>query len=80
MDKLQYKTEASSAAEFFIEPRGLDDGAVAASRAKHGANIMTRRRKKSFLRRLLTNMGDPVIKILLAALVVNVIFTFRGGD
>ncbi len=80
MDKLQYKTEASAAAEFLIEPRGLDEAAVAASRARHGANIMTRRRKKSFLRRLLTNMGDPVIKILLAALVVNVIFTFRGGD
>ena len=80
MNELQYKREASAAAEFFVQPRGLDDEAVAASRAKHGANIMTRRRKKSFLRRLLANMGDPVIKILLAALAVNVIFTFRGGD
>lgn len=80
MDKTKYKTETSAGVGFFITPGGLDDEAVTASRKEHGANVMTKRKKKSFLRRLLTNMGDPVIKILLAALAVNVVFTFRDGD
>ncbi|MBQ9080169.1 MAG: calcium-translocating P-type ATPase, PMCA-type [Clostridia bacterium] len=61
-------------------PVGLDDGEISASRQKHGANIMTQRRKKSFARKLWSNLGDPVIRILLAALAVNIVFTFRGGD
>ena len=59
---------------------GLTDEQVAASREKHGENILRAAKKKSFMRCFFENLGDPVIKILLAALVVNVIFTVRGGD
>ena len=79
MNKTEYRGDRPAAA-FFAGRGGLDEGEVAASRQEHGANVMTKRRKKSFWRRLLTNMGDPVIRILLAALAVNVLFTFRDGD
>ncbi len=76
----EHPAEARPAAEFFPGRGGLDESQVTASRQEHGANVMTKRRKKSFWRRLLANMGDPVIRILLAALGVNVLFTFRDGD
>lgn len=59
---------------------GLDEAAVAASRAAHGSNILSERKRKSFARRFLGNIGDPVIRILLGALAVNIAFAIRGGD
>lgn len=63
-----------------IHPRGLDEGGIASSRALHGANVMTAHRRKGFMRRFFENIGDPVIRILIGALAVNIIFTIRGGD
>lgn len=60
--------------------RGLTEIEAAASRKSHGMNLMRKAKKKSFIRRFFENMKDPVIKILLCALAVNVIFMFRDGD
>ncbi len=60
--------------------RGLSDEEAERSRREHGANILTRRKGKSFMRRFFENLGDPVIRILLVALAVNFVFAFRGGD
>ena len=59
---------------------GLDENEVRLSREKYGANVMTKKRQKSFFARWWSNLGDPVIRILLMALAVNVLFTFRDGD
>ena len=59
---------------------GLTPDAVERSRAEHGENVLPRAKKKSFWRKFLSNMGDPVIKILLCALAVNVIFMFRDSN
>ncbi len=59
---------------------GLNDSEVEKSRLESGANVLGVVKGKSFLRHFLSNLGDPVIKILLAALVINLIFVFRGGD
>lgn len=59
---------------------GLTEKEVIASRAEHGANVMSVRPSKSFIAHFISNLGDPVIKILLCALGVNLIFVFRGGD
>jgi calcium-translocating P-type ATPase len=56
--------------------RGLTHSEAAVSRRAHGANIMTRRKRKGFWRQYLASFGDPIIKILLFALAVNVIFLF----
>jgi calcium-translocating P-type ATPase len=63
-----------------VRAKGLSYDQVVLSRERHGANIIQERRKKSFLRRFFENLGDPVIRILLGALAVNLIFVFRGGD
>ena len=60
--------------------RGLNDEQVSQSREAHGTNVLQVRKSKSFVRRFFENLGDPVIRILLVALGVNLIFVFRGGD
>ena len=57
---------------------GLTDAQVAASREKYGGNSMTQQKGESFWDKLLGNFGDPMIKILCVALVINVIFAFLG--
>ena len=56
---------------------GLNAQEVVNSRTKHGNNLFTRRKRKSFLMKYLESFGDPIIKILIAALVVNILLTFH---
>lgn len=60
-----------------VEERGLGEAEVAASREKYGANVLVMRKRRSFFRELLGNFGDPIIRVLLIALAVNVIVLFR---
>ncbi len=60
-------------------PLGLTTREAEASRKQHGANTLTLRPPKSFWKQFLSNLGDPIIRILLAALVLNLIFSFQGG-
>ena len=69
VNQIQYKKQ-----------KGLTDAEVIASRQKYGENILSRKKKKSFFSRFISNFSDPVIKILLVALGVNIFFAFRGGD
>ena len=57
--------------------RGLSAREVSESRAQHGANRLTEKKKRGFLSRLLGNLGDPIIRVLLLAVLVEVLFTFR---
>ena len=59
---------------------GLSDAEVEISRAEHGSNVMSKAKKKSFWGHFLSNLNDPIIKILIGALIVNVIFVFRTAD
>lgn len=67
-------------AEFYLAPPGLTPEEVEQSRREHGANTMTEHRGPGFWGRLLKNLSDPVIRILIGALIVNLLFTLRGGD
>ena len=60
--------------------KGLTSNEAEASRRENGANILSERKSKSFLRCFFENLGDPVIRILLAALAVNLLLVLRGGD
>ena len=62
------------------ERRGLTEAEAEASRQKNGANVMKRVPAKSFAARFIENMKDPIIKILLCALVVDLIFAIRSGE
>ncbi len=71
MQTLQIKTTAAA---------GLSEAEAAQSRREHGENVLPRAKRKSFLRSFLSNLGDPVIRILLGALCVNLVFLFRSSD
>ncbi len=60
--------------------RPLSAEEAARSRREHGANLLSRQKSKSFWRRFFENLNDPVIRILLAALAVNLLLLFRDGD
>ncbi len=57
---------------------GLNDEQVKLSREKFGDNRMTEQPPKSFFSKLKDNFGDPMIKILCVALLINVVFAIIG--
>lgn len=63
-----------------VKPSPLTAAQVEESRRLHGSNQLTQRKKRGFFRQFLSNFGDPIIKILLVALAVNVIFLFHHFD
>ena len=58
--------------------RGLSQQEVRESWTREGDNTLSPGKGRSFFRQLLDNLGDPIIKVLLAALAINVLFLFRG--
>ena len=62
----------------FVRPSPLTAEEAEVSRRTHGSNQLSVRRKKSFFRQFLGNLGDPVIRILLGALVINLVFSLTG--
>ena len=63
-----------------VPSAGLREDEVLQSRRAHGENILSRQKRKSFLRQFLGNLNDPVIRILLAALGVHLLLLFGNGD
>lgn len=59
---------------------GLTSSEVEASRKKYGSNRMTRRKEEPLALSFIKNLGDPIIKVLLISLAVNIIFTFKNID
>ena len=62
------------------ELQGLTNDEVIRSRKAHGQNALTAGKKKGFFRGFLENFGDPMIKILLIALCINLVFLFNRAD
>ena len=59
---------------------GLTDNEILENRKKYGTNEISKNKSNGFLSLLLESLGDPIIKILLIALAVKVIFLFRDFD
>ena len=55
---------------------GLTNEEVVRSRELHGANRLCEYKRKSFIRCFLSNLGDPIIKVLFLALFMNIAFMF----
>ncbi|MCX7615011.1 MAG: HAD-IC family P-type ATPase, partial [Clostridiales bacterium] len=64
--------------EIINEIRGLSDSEVNKSKTLHGSNHLVQKNKRSFFREFLSSFGDPIIKILLIALVVNIVIMMRN--
>jgi len=56
--------------------KGLSYEQVLKSREMYGENRLTEYKRKSFFKCFLSNLGDPIIKVLIGALFINIIFMF----
>lgn len=59
---------------------GLCDSEVIESRKLHGTNTMDKKKRKSFVSSFLANFGDPMLRILLLALGIQIVFVFNSGQ
>ena len=55
---------------------GLNSSQVKIAREKYGANKFGEYKRKSFIKSFISNLGDPIIRVLILALLINVIFMF----
>lgn len=55
--------------------KGLTKDEIILSKQKHGENLLAKEKTKGFFRKFLENLNDPIIKILIIALVIEVVFT-----
>lgn len=60
--------------------KGLTEEEVDSNRKKYGTNKIEGNSNNSFLSKLIESMSDPIIKILIIALAIKVIFTLRHFD
>ncbi len=59
---------------------GLSSIEVERSEKKYGKNIISKKKRKGFLSQYLASFGDPIIKILLIALGINIVFMFKDAN
>lgn len=59
---------------------GLSSKEVINRRNKYGSNKLTSKSKNSFIKLVFESLSDPIIKILLIALAIKVIFLFKDSD
>ena len=57
---------------------GLKNSEVSARKKLYGSNILPQPARQSFANKLWENMQDPMIKILLVALGINMLFVYMG--
>ncbi len=59
---------------------GLRDDDVTRSRLTYGNNQLKQEATRGFFKQFLANLGDPIIKILLVVLAINLVFIFRNQN
>lgn len=59
---------------------GLTDEEVLKSREKNGSNIITNKKKNTFLEMFISSLGDPIIRILIIALGIKLVFLIKDFD
>lgn len=57
----------------------LDSSKVEEQRQKYGSNRLTEKKQDGFWKKYFEAFNDPIIKILMVALVINLIFVFTGN-
>lgn len=63
-----------------MQNTGLGPKEVQKNRADYGKNTLTQKPRKTFFRQFLSAFNDPIIKILLIALCLNIIITFKNAN
>ena len=59
---------------------GLNKEEVLENRKKYGSNRITNKSKNSFFKLLIEALSDPIIKILIIALAIKILFLFKDFD
>ena len=59
---------------------GLTSSEVESNKNKYGTNDLGKKSSNSFIKLLIESLGDPIIKILLIALAIKVIFLIKSFD
>lgn len=59
---------------------GLTEKQVINSREKYGSNKITSKKKNGFLELLIESLGDPIIRILIIALGIKLVFLMQNFD
>ena len=59
---------------------GLNNKEVLESRKKHGSNTISIKNRNTFFRIVIESLNDPIIKILLIALAIKVLFLFKDSN
>ena len=59
---------------------GLSDKEVIESRKKYGSNKLINKKKNTFLKLVFESLNDPIIKILLMALGIKILFLFKESN
>ena len=57
----------------------LSSSKIEEQRNKYGSNRLTEKKQDGFWKKYFEAFNDPIIKILLVALVINLIFVFTGN-
>jgi len=57
---------------------GLTTKEAEESKRRYGSNEIAQIKRKSYVKRLIENFKDPIIKILIVALIINTALTFRN--
>lgn len=78
MTTAEHKKISGKQAEVSFHPLSSDE--VERARREHGANTLSVKKRTPFYKKFVSNLGDPVIKVLIFALIVNLLFSFKGGD
>ena len=63
-----------------MNEKGVKSEDVAVLRKQYGSNELSKVKGNGFFKLLLESLGDPIIKILLVALAIKVVFLFREFD
>ena len=63
-----------------MNQNGLSSESVVVNRKQYGSNEISKVKGRGFGKLLLESLGDPIIKILLIALAIKVVFLFRNFD
>ena len=59
---------------------GLSDREVNESVKKYGTNSITKKNNNTFIKLLLESLSDPIIRILIIALLIKIVFLFQNND
>lgn len=74
--QIPYDKEDDAALPQFNITMGLSDLEAEKSRKIYGKNVFTEKKRRGFIQMFFSNLNDPIIRILIGALLVNIIFMF----